>query len=132
MQRTFKERWCLFNTTYHLTLSQFDEGKEIRIVCSKMAWKSNARCCLDVAATLWQRLDSVGEWCCHNVGNRCRLNSHFRSCHNVVTKSLCQLGGSSHPGGICPDGVIFLGGICPGDNDPGRQNCDRGQLCGGQ
>ena len=37
VQWGFKERRCVFNTTYHLTLSRFDEEKEIRIVCSKMA-----------------------------------------------------------------------------------------------
>ena len=59
----------MFNTPYHLSLSRFNEGKEIRIICSKMTLKYNAKCCGDVAATLWQRLDNVGEQRCHNVGN---------------------------------------------------------------
>ena len=83
---------CLIPLSTLVTLSRFDEGKEIRIVCGKMAYKSNAKCCGKVAATLWQRLDSVGERRCHNVGNRRWPKSHFRPCHNVVTTSLCQLG----------------------------------------
>ena len=86
---------CLIPLNTLVTLSRFDEEKEIRIVCSKIALKSNAKCCGNVAATLWLRLDNVGQRHCHNVGNRHRHNSHFRPCHNVVTTStmtLWQLG----------------------------------------
>ena len=78
---------CLIPLRTLVTLSRFDEGKEIRIVCSKMAQKSNAKCCGNVKATLCQRLDNIGERHCHKVGNRRRHNSHFRPCHNVVTTS---------------------------------------------
>ena len=91
MQRSFKERRCVFNTTYHLTLSRFDEGKEIKVVCSKIAQKSNAKSCGDVAAMLWQRLDNVGKLHCHNVGNQRRHIFHFRPCHNLVTTSTTTL-----------------------------------------
>ena len=79
-----------------VTLSRFDEGKEIRIVCSRMAQKSNAKCCGDVAATFWQRLDNVGERLCHNVGKRRWLSSFStvsQLCGNVnsdVVKTLSQ------------------------------------------
>ena len=73
----------MFNTTYHLTMSRFNEGKEIRIACGKMTQKIKAKCCGNVTATLWQRLD--------NVGTRRRHNSHFRPCHNVVTTSTTTL-----------------------------------------
>ena len=51
---------CLIPLSILVTLSRFDEGKEIRIVCSKIAKKSNAKCCGDIAATFWQQLDNVG------------------------------------------------------------------------
>ena len=86
----------MFNTPYHLSLSRFNEGKEIRIICSKMTLKYNAKCCGDVAATLWQRLDNVGERRCHNVVNRRRHNSNFRPCHNVVTTSTTTLSQRCH------------------------------------
>ena len=63
---------CLMPLSTFVNLSRFDEGKEMGIVCSKMAQKSIALCCCDVAVTLWQRLDKVGQRRCHNVGNRCR------------------------------------------------------------
>ena len=54
---------CLIPRSTLVTLSRFDARKEIRIVCSKMVQKFNAKCCGDVAATLWQRLDNVGKRC---------------------------------------------------------------------
>ena len=76
---------CLILLSTLVTLSRFDEGKEIKIVCSNMAYKSNAKCCGDIAATLWQRLDNVGELRCHNVGNRRRHNSTMsQNCNNVT------------------------------------------------
>ena len=52
---------CLMPLSTFVTLSRFDERKEIRIMRSKMAQKSNASCCGDFEATLWQRLDNFRE-----------------------------------------------------------------------
>ena len=77
----------MFNTTYHLILSRFDEGKEIRRVCSKMTWKSNAKCCGDVAAALWKRLDNVGERRCHKrrkpTSGQLSFSTVLQYCDNV-------------------------------------------------
>ena len=83
-----RDDMCLIPLSTLVTPSRFHKGKEIRIVLSKMAKKSNAKCCGNVAAMLWQRLDNVGERRCHNVRNRRRHNSHFLPCHNVVTTML--------------------------------------------
>ena len=80
-----RDNVCLMALSTFVTLSRSDEGKEIRIVCSKMAQKPNAKCCGDVAAALWQCLDNIRERSCHNVGKRRRHNLHFRPCQNVVT-----------------------------------------------
>ena len=60
---------CLMPLSTFVTLSRFDDGKEIRIVRNKIAYKSNAYCCGHVVATLWQHLDNVGGRRCHSVGN---------------------------------------------------------------
>ena len=46
-----KDDVCLIPLSTLVTLSRFDERKEIRIVCSKMAQKSNAKCCGNVVPT---------------------------------------------------------------------------------
>ena len=70
-----------------------------------MAQKSNAKCCGDVAATLWQRLDNVGERHCHNAGNRRRYNSHFRPFHNVGQEGRASVGSR---GGTTPSPEILM------------------------
>ena len=60
---------CLILLSTFVALSRFNEGKEIRIVHNKMAWKSNAYFYGDIVATLWQHLDKVGRQRCHNVVN---------------------------------------------------------------
>ena len=57
---------CLIPLSTLVTPSRFHKGKEIRIVLSKMAKKSNAKCCGNVAAMLWQRLGNFGERHPHN------------------------------------------------------------------
>ena len=42
---------CLIPLSTLVTLSRFDEGKEIGIACSELAEKSNAKSCGDVVAT---------------------------------------------------------------------------------
>ena len=98
---------CLIPLSTLVTLKRFDEGKEIRIVCSKMASKSNAKCCGGVATTFWQRLDNVGERRCHKVGNRRRHNSHFPPCHRVVTKSTTTLWQRCHNVAV-PAGFVYF------------------------
>ena len=98
---------CLIPLSTLVTPSRFHKGKEIRIVLSKMAKKSNAKCCGNVAAMLWQRLDNVGERRCHNVGNRHRYSSQFRSCHNVVTRSITTLWQRCHNVAV-PAGKFFI------------------------
>ena len=51
---------CLIPLSTFVTLSRFDDGKEIRIARNKMASKSNAECCCDVVPTLWQLLTTSG------------------------------------------------------------------------
>ena len=83
MQRSFKERRCVFNTTYHLSLSRFNEEKEIRIVCSKMAQKSNAKCCGNVLITSESEVVTTSETDVGTTHFR-PCHNHFRSCHNVA------------------------------------------------
>ena len=45
----------------------------------------------NIVATLWQRLDNVGQQLCHNVGDRRRHNFHFRPYDNVVITSTTTL-----------------------------------------
>ena len=96
----------MFTTTYHLTLWRFDEGKKNRIVCNKMVQKSNAKCSGDVAATLRQRLDNVGERCFHNVRKQRWHNSHFWPCHNVLITSTTTLRQRCHNVAV-PAGLVL-------------------------
>ena len=78
---------CLIPLSTLVTLSYFGEGKEIRIVCSKM---------LNVVATLQLRCGNVLITLESGVVTTSETDIGttliFDRCDNVVTTSLCQLG----------------------------------------